>query len=557
MKLRDYQLSAVDSVFKEWETVNSVLGCAPTGSGKTTIFCEIIRRSLPKRALILAHRDELVGQIVRRLADAGIDSEIEKAELVASTSLFNSSPVVVATPQTLYSSGGKRLSRWRPDDFGVLIVDELHHYVSPSFRKCIDYFRQNPNLKMCGVTATADRHDGKALSLICQSVAFNIEIVSLIKQGYLVDVDQRMVRIASLDLSQCGEQTGDFSGRDLADVMEFEKNLLGVADATWQLLSEKRTLVFCASVKQSERLAEIFNRYRPGVAAMVCGETPQEERRTTLRKFESGEIQIVVNCAVLTEGYDNPAIEAVVMARPTKSRSLYAQMLGRGTRPLPGVVHDGHTGPEQRCAAIAASKKPMMIVLDFVGNAGRHLLISSADLLAGSTVSEEAKKLARKRIEEKGDGRMLEELEKAERDIKEAIEAQKRKGIRGTAKYQETFVDPFDVFSRRAEKWKSTKQTWPLTPKQRTILLNKGYDPDKLTPEEGGKIIEKLWTLTDKQKRVLLRAGYSDTELDGIRNWEASTMIDNVIKNGWKRPNKPMGEPVETLPQSDTNGFAD
>jgi hypothetical protein len=171
-------------------------------------------------------------------------------------------------------------------------------------------------------------------------------------------------------------------------------------------------------------------------------------------------------------------------------------------------------------------------------------------------MSVEAKELARKRIEDKGEGRMLDELEKAEIDIKEQIEAEKRKGIVGKARYMETFVDPFDVFSRRAEKWKGYVQTRALTAKQRAILLKSGEDPDSMTPAEGQAKLNKIFGMSDKQRAALIRAGYANEELDGIRNWEASEMISKCKENGWKRPTEPLGKPVGAMPKSDTNGDA-
>jgi superfamily II DNA or RNA helicase len=554
--LRQYQEDAVAAVFAEWEKVNSVLGVAGTGSGKTNIACEIIRRR-GGRTMCLLHMDELIGQAAIRLADFGLDCEIEKAELFASKSLFNRTPVVLATPQTLYGNKDARLRSFNPLDFDTLWIDEAHHYSNgAAFERVVNHFKGNPNLKVFGCTATPDRHDSIALARIFDSVAFDIEPQDLIRAGWLVGIDQRMVRVESLDLSGCGTTAGDFNQRDLGDVMEQDKPLIGVASTTLQIVGTKKTLVFAVTVKQAERYAEIFNRYKPSCATCVFGHTPKQERKDIFKKFRSGEIQILVNVGVVTEGVDVPDIEVVVNAAPTKSRARYAQRIGRGTRPLTGTVHEGLPTPQLRIEAIAASRKPFLTVLDFSGDCGRHKLISCADILGGR-MSVEAKELARKRIEDKGEGRMLDELEKAEIDIKEQIEAEKRKGIKGKARYMETFVDPFDVFSRRAEKWKGYVQTRAITPKQRANLLKWGHDPDKLTPQECQKIHEKKFAMTDPQRGVLIQAGYSSEELEGIRCWEAGALITKCKENHWKRPTEPLGEPVGELPHSDENGFAD
>lgn len=541
MNLRGYQTSAVGGVFSEWEKVAATLGVAATGAGKTQIFCEVIRKRLPGRALILAHRKELVAQAVKRLASFGMESEIEQGELVASTSLWNASPVVVATPQTLYSNNFARLKRFKPEDFQTVICDEAHHYSgAPAFEAVVKHFKQNPNLKLLGVTATPDRTDNIAMAKIFDSVAFDIEITDLIELGYLVDIDQRMVKIESLDFSECRKTAGDLNGADMARVLEFERTLLGMADATLATIGNKRAVVFAASVKQAERFAEIFNRHKSGSADCVFGHTPPDKRAEVLKHFSNGSLQICVNVGVLTEGYDNPGIEAVVMARATLSRSLYAQMCGRGTRPLPGIVESILTDdPALRRQAISESPKPSLMVLDFVGNSGRHKLITSADILGGK-MSEEARERARKRVEKKGAGKMLDELAIAEKELKEQAEAERRRGITPKSKYQLTYVDPFDVFKKRAEKWKGFQQTHALTEKQRGILSRNGYNPEDYAPAEGQAIITNLFRASEKQIGVLVRAGYPREDVSALQKWEAGKLITELANNGWKRPATPV-----------------
>ena len=278
----------------------------------------------------------------------------------------------------------------------MLIIDEAHHATSPSYRRVIDYYRTNPALKVLGVTATPDRADEEALGQVFQSVAFDYEVLDAIHDGWLVPIEQQMVHVEGLDYSSIRTTAGDLNGGDLAAVLEAEKNLQQMASASLAIIGQRRALVFTASVKAAEMTAEILNRHRPGMAAWVCGKTDREERRRVLAEFAAGKLQVVCNCGVLTEGFDDPGVEVVIMGRPTKSRSLYSQMVGRSTRPLPGVV-DGPETAEARKAAIAASAKPSCLVVDFVGNAGKHKLITSADILGGK-VSEEALERAVKRV---------------------------------------------------------------------------------------------------------------------------------------------------------------
>lgn len=541
IKLRDYQLAAVDGVFEKWNAgARAVIGVAATGSGKTQIASEIIRRNLPGRSLVLVHREELVRQAVNRLQQFGVDCEIEKAELIASTSLWNRTPAVVATIQTLISGkhGNKRMQRFNPKDFSCIWLDECHHVAAASWMKTLRYFLDgNPNLKIFGCTATPDRADNLALSVVFEDVAFDIEITDLIQRGYLVDIDQRVVEIQSLDLSGCRTTAGDLNGRDLAEVMEFEKTLLGIADATLKVCGKKRTIIFAASVKQAERMAEIFNRHKQGIADCVFGHTKPEKRSEIFNKFSSGELQILVNVGVATEGVDVPGVEAVVMARPTKSRALYAQCIGRGTRPLAGVVEGAADDDSARRAAIAGSTKPSLLVLDFKGNAGRHLLVSTADILGGK-VCEEARKLARSRVEKKGEGKMLDELLLAEMELKEKNEAALRSRIVGSATFTTTYIDPFDAFKKRQEKWQGFQQFRKLSEKQRHLLMKHGHDPDARDFDANIAIFKTIIGISDKQKAVLIRAGYSPDELAGMTKWDGGKMITELAKNNWRRPQK-------------------
>lgn len=542
MQARPYQREAVEAVFKQWETVKRTLGVAPTGSGKTNIACDVIRRLLPQRTAVLAHRIELVQQIVERLGHFGIDAEVEQGNRMAGESLWNRKPVVVATPQTLFASDDKRLKRFDPAEFGCLIIDETHHYVADAFRRPLDHFCQNPNLKVLGLTATADRADGEALSQIMDSVAFNIEICSLIDDGWLVPIKQQMVKIKGLDFSHCRVTAGELNGRDLDEVMREEKNLLGIAASSIDIIGTKRAIVFCVSVKQAERLAEIFNRHREKCADWIYAKTPPDIRKEKLNNFFTGKTQIMVNVGVLTEGYDNPAIEVVVQARPTMSRSLYAQMIGRGMRALTGVLNEGLETAEQRKEAIANSAKPYLIVLDFAGNSGRHKLITTADILGGK-ISEEARERAIAAIKESATAiNITDAMREAEaqlhREIEEAKKRQaaERANLTAKAEFTATYVDPFDAIHRNAQKWKTFKQRHPLSKKQRDSIIRYGGNPDAMTTEEGVRFLNAKFAISDGQRRVLVRAGYTAEELDGIKKWEASKLIGGLVN--WKRPPK-------------------
>lgn len=330
MKLRPYQLEAVRRVEAEWREHASTMIVMPTGVGKTITFAEIIRRAFPRRALVLAHREELIIQARDKIAAmTGWRVDIEMGDSRAEMNcMFGGPRVVVSTIQTQASGGdgGGRMTRFDPRIFGVVIVDEGHHAPSASYRRVLDWYTQHGNVRVLGVTATPDRADEEALGQVFESVAFDYEIQDAIRDGWLVPVTQQMVHVEGLDFSHCRTTAGDLNGADLAKVMEYESNLHRVVAPSIEIAGTRRTIVFCASVDHAERMAELFNRHRTGMAAWVCGKTPKDDRKRINADFLSGRVQVVCNCGIYTEGADFPDTSVCIMARPTKSRSLYAQM---------------------------------------------------------------------------------------------------------------------------------------------------------------------------------------------------------------------------------------
>jgi superfamily II DNA or RNA helicase len=546
MKLRPYQSAASDAIFNEWQENDSTLVVMPTGGGKTILFADVIRRVFPRRALVLAHREELIFQAQDKIQRVtGLRADVEMGEYRAESGLFDAARVVVSTIQTQCSGGdgGGRMGKFDPQRFGVLIIDEAHHATSPSYRRVIDYYKTNPALKVLGVTATPDRADEEALGQVFQSVAFDYEVLDAIHDGWLVPIEQQMVHVEGLDYSSIRTTAGDLNGGDLAAVLEAEKNLQQIAAASLQIIGARRALVFTASVKAAEMTAEIFNRHRPGMASWVCGKTDREERRRILADFAAGKLQVVCNCGVLTEGFDDPGVEVVIMGRPTKSRSLYSQMVGRSTRPLPGVV-DGPETAEERCAAIAASAKPSCLVVDFVGNAGKHKLVTSADILGGK-VSEEAMELALARtLKAGGPVNMTEALGEAEEELKQQreqarlAEAARRARLVATARFTTQSVDPFDVLELDPVKQRGWDNCRQLTEKQRSLLAKQGINPDNITFAQGKQLISEICRRWDgklcsfKQAKVLRKYGYNTD----VSFAEASATIDALAKNGWRKP---------------------
>ena len=543
MILRPYQDQAVKGAFDAWQTSDTTLVVMPTGTGKTVVLASVIANRPPGKAMLMAHRAELIWQGAKKIhAVTGEHPDIEMAEYVALGGIY-SKDVVVSSVQSLNAGkkGKGRMTRFDPMEFSLLIIDEAHHATARGYRKVIDYFRKNPALKVLGVTATPDRTDEEALGQIFSTVAFDYDLVDAIHDGWLVPIMQRSVYIEGLDYSTIRTRNGDLNGDDLARVLEYEENLHAIAGPTLSLAGARRTLVFAASVEQARRLTEIFNRHRDGCARFVYGETPPDERREMFANYAAGRFQFLVNVGVSTEGFDDPGIEVVVMARPTKSRSLYSQMAGRGTRPLPGIV-DGLALASERLAAIAASAKPGVEIIDFVGNCGRHKLITTADILGGKRSPEVVE---RARGKAAGGGKpvdMLEAMDEAERELQEEKERARRLQLRVHAKFTSTLKDPFVVLG--VEPW--VERGW-----------NKGRQPTEnqlATLERAGVEVENVKTFTQasqlidtlikrrgnqqctfKQAKLLARYGYpTDMTFDDARG-----AIDALAANNWKRPGTP------------------
>lgn len=546
--IREYQTKAETAAFREWQNVQTTLVVMPTGTGKTVLAANIIKRFDSSKTLFLAHREELIFQgakTIRRHTNLGVS--IEMADLWAGDQLWDAS-VIVSTIQTQIAGrkDSERMTRFKPEDFGLVIVDEAHRVTAKSYKKVLAHYKQNPDLKILCLTATPDRADQEALGQIIDSVAFDYEIIDAINDGWLVPIDQQMVFVEGLDFSKVKTLCGDLSGADLAAIMETEKNLQGIAASTIEIIGDRRTLVFTAGVKQAELLCEIFNRHREGMAGWVCGTTPKDQRRDLLTRFADGRTQVVCNCNCLSEGFDNPGVEVVVQARPTKSRSLYAQQAGRGTRPLAGVV-DGLASAEERRAAILASPKKSCLIVDFVGNAGRHKLMTTADILGGKVSPEAIEKAIANAKKQGKPVRMADELAKAETEIQLEIEkrrkreAAKKAHLVATAEFKTKSVDPFDMLDvrpRKASSWDAGKS---LSTGQRAVLLKQGVNITNMPYSQQKQLLTAIFRRKGSglaslnQVRALRKRGI---DTDGMTFRQASEKLDEISrKEGWATRN--------------------
>lgn len=539
MELRDYQNEAIEGLKLSLRNNKSALIVMPTGTGKTVVFAKAVELAR-KRALVIAHRDILVHQAADKITTVtGVRPSIEMADLESDErSFFRRSKVVVASVQTLNSGNYKRrMERFKPSDFSLLVVDEAHHACAPSYRRILDRF-MDQGCKVVGVSATPDRADELALGQVFDTVAYKYEMVDAIDDGWLVPLDVHRVYVKSLDFSLCKNVGGDFNQGDLGAVMEEEKNLHGVVVPTMEITGNKKTVIFATRVAHAERMAEIINRSKPGSAATIDGKMAKDLRDKILRDYRSGAIQYLVNVGIATEGFDVPDIACVVMARPTQSRALYAQCCGRGTRPLEGILEGVHD-PVARQQAIATSAKPRLMVIDFVGNAGRHSLMCAKDVLGGRHIEFTDHGDPIVIDDELPKGREYEDLEEEDPGIdyesmtqEEIAQMQnKRNTIRAKVGYELKTTDPFQLLSiksKRFSQWYKRR----LTDRQLASVRRAGIEPDSYDPAKQCAIFDNLMKrrkndlCTYKQVKLLNKFGVDATNLS-FR--QASDQIDRAI----------------------------
>lgn len=446
LRLRGYQLEALRAISAQWAEVRATLLVLATGLGKTFVFADVLRRRKQAgrgRALILVHRDELVKQAAKACQAVGLTVDVEQAESraqVAPTMMGERSDVVVASVPTLRAA---RLKRWPTGHFDTVIADEAHHATAKSWKRIIEHFGE---AKVLGVTATPDRGDGVGLRAVFDSVCYEMGIREGVKQAFLVPIVAKQIECADLDISQVKSVRGDLSESELQQALTVDAVLHQIASALVKEVGDRPTVLFTTGVDAARAQAEILATYTDRGVAVVTGETPSFARQTIYDDFRDGRVQFLVNVAVLTEGWDAPHARCIAVARPTKSRALYTQVIGRGTRTAGGCIDHLSVAPtEERKAAIAASVKPDLLILDFVGNSGRHTLVGPLDALAGRPVSEKEREDAERKMAEGMDVETAlsdAEAREAERQERAAKAAARRKA-RAEAVYRTRTVNVF------------------------------------------------------------------------------------------------------------------
>lgn len=562
--LRPYQEAALEALVATLDADGSALAVMATGTGKTPVIASLAARFHARghRVLAVAQRRELLTQIAAaagRFAP-GMTVGIEVAERRVDRCALPD--LVVASTATLR---GRRLASFPRDAFGLVICDEAHHAVSDSHRAIFDHF-ETPR---AGVTATADRLDKSSLGRVFGKLAFSYDIKTAIEEGYLAPIRQEVVQVEGLDLSKVRRVAGELSETELEEALLNDDAVTGMVVPTMERAAGRPGLVFGVTVAHARALATRLNDLRAGAAAVVHGGMTLREREDTLRAYSEGRLQFACNVAVLTEGVDLPSTEVIAMARPTLSRALYTQIIGRGTRLAPG--------------------KTLCLVLDFTGiNASMHRLITALDVLApgeDEAVTELAQELmdadpgltldralalARQQIAERkafvaaaraaeraAQERAIEEAQReAQQQLSLRLEARARPRPVPVVRYGVTTVDPFSdidpllgvVVTRRPED--EIPEAERATTGQVQTLTNAGLDPKGVDKATASSMIDAIFKRRDaglctlKQARILARFNLPTS----LRAGEASRAITAIAEAGWRLPDDFPIAPIPLAP---------
>lgn len=513
---RDYQQAAVDATIDGFRRGRrSQLLVAATGLGKTVMMGMIAQRVPYGRVLMISHRLELNQQAIGTFEKmTGKFVDLEQADFKADQ-MFQKSEIVVASVQTLSSvrKGIPRIQKFNPSEFSLIMIDEAHRSGSSSYRQVWEHFKKNPDCKLLGVTATPDRSDGRPLGDMFEHIVADLSLPFAISNGWLVPPKDMYVPIRGLKWGsvKATRSKADFTKKQLAKIVEDNRTTLQMAHPIYKEHKGLPTIAFCASVAQAHDMAKALNdqhaeatgQYDGRYAMAIDGSLPPSNpvRQQIIQDFKDGKTKVLCNNSVLTEGFDHHLIGCLAICRPTKSRGLYIQMLGRGLRPIAGTV-DGLDGSVERMRAIDGSEKPNCLVLDFMMQSGTHQLMHSVDVLAMPDDSEEIKREAiRKMSDEDFNG-----------DIVEALRESRLEEAERLKEYQLrlTIEAEYDMIQRR--------ESGQLIPD--TSIERRRCPPEKRHKKP-----------SEKQMNLLKKLGYTQRQAESMRVTEVSANIQAALKN--------------------------
>lgn len=517
LQMRPYQQAAREAIHAEWnDGRRRTLLVLPTGTGKTIVFAAVTEDQVRSgsRVLVLAHRGELLEQAADKIKwSTGLASAVEKAE---QTCLDSWCRVVVGSVQSLQRPA--RLEQFPADYFGTIIIDEAHHAITDGYQRVLEHF---PEANVLGVTATPDRGDMRNLGEVFDSLAYEYKLTQAIREGYLCPILAQTIPL-HLDISQVALSGGDFAVGGLGTALD--PYLEQIATEMQTACAGRKTVVFLPLIKTSQKFRDILNS-KGFRAAEVNGQS--EDRAEILSDFSNGKYNVLCNSMLLTEGWDCPSVDCIVVLRPTKVRSLYSQMVGRGTRLSP------ETG------------KKDLLLLDFLWLTERHELCRPADIIC------ENREVSRKMTENLAQAGCPEDIEQAAEQASADVVAQREealaKQLAEMRRRKKKLVDPLQYeMSIQAEDLTGYVPSfgWEMGPpseKQTAALEKFGILPDAV--ESAGKaqmLLDRLnkrrgaGLTTPKQIRCLEKYGFQH-----VGTWQfsdAKYMIDRIAANGWRVP---------------------
>jgi superfamily II DNA or RNA helicase len=518
MKARPYQLTAKEKVFETWARgIRKTMVVMPTGTGKTILFSLICEEIVEQggRPLILAHRDELIRQAADKLMKStDLPAAIEKADECAHESML---PVVVGSVQTLQRA--ERLARFSQEHFTHIVIDECHHATSKTYAAPMDYF---PNAKVLGVTATADRADKKNLGSVFDSLAYEYTIMQAIRDGFLAPIKAQTIPL-NIDLRNVSIANGDFKAEEVAHALE--PYLHVIAEHMVERCRDRKTIVFVPLIVTAVKFAGILK--EAGLNAQHISGADEERGQKTKWFAAAGPGTVMVNSMLWTEGFDDPATDCIIVLRPTKSRALYAQMVGRGTR-----IHPG---------------KENLLLLDFLWLCDKHTLCRPAVIIAETP--EEAEEITAAQNGAGDEGMLLDmdALLAAKAEATAKRESALAKQLAEQRKKKAKLVDPLQyAVSVNASELIDYEPAFgeelaPITPAQASQLERNGVNPDAVkTRGHADSILNKL--AERKQMGLARPRQVKELERAGIKHAgeytfeDAMNMIDRIAANGWRAP---------------------
>ena len=521
MDLRPYQQAARLAVHEQWSAgISRTLLILPTGTGKTIVFSKIIedRVRAGSNVLILAHREELLTQASDKLfRSTGLQTALEKAESSALDSWCN---VTVGSVQTLQNE--KRLRNFAPDHFDTIVVDEAHHAISASYRRVLDYFS---SAKILGVTATADRGDKRNLGELFETIAYEYTLVKAIRDGYLCPIKALTIPL-KIDLGGVKIQSGDYQASALGAALD--PYLVQIAQQIKKHCADRKVVVFLPLIATSQKMCHELNKIGLS-AAEVNGMST--DRAEILKNFHDGKFQVLCNSMLLTEGWDEPAVDCVVCLRPTKVRALYAQIVGRGTRLSPG--------------------KKDLLLLDFLWQTEKLDLCRPAHLVCdNSDLSARVAEIMSEESQSAGGVDLLQAEAEAESTAQQEREESLRKELEKMRARKRALVDPLQFEMSIAPDGKAfgyepdpmdLRAQAPPSAAQLALLEKAGIFPDEIKcAGHASTLIETLEKrraegfATPKQIRLLERYGFN-----AVGTWSfdaANKLITRIAANRWSVP---------------------